>query len=617
MAKPKITTKLELLAPAKNLRSGKLAIDAGADAVYIAGPKFGARQAAGNPIADICELIAYAHQFRAKVYLALNTILRDAELPEAKKLIEQAYTAGIDGAIIQDLGLLELNLPPIKLIASTQTDNYDTDRIKFLEKSGFKRIILAREMSLGQISKLRRQTKAELEVFVHGALCVSFSGRCYLSQALAGRSANRGECLQACRLPYSLLDASGKAIVKDKYLLSLKDLNLSNSLEDLIDAGVTSFKIEGRLKDEDYVANITYHYRRLLDGIIAKRRNLSKSSVGEVEAGFESDTACTFNRSFTDYFINGRQPDIISPRTPKSLGKLLGRVTRLHDDGSFELDKEVVIRPGDGLCFFDASEQLSGSQACRVVDKRIYLDSLKGLQTGALVYRNFDSAFVRSLVDNPPLRRLPISWNLSDSSAGLRLIAEDEEGNQGIYELSTELALAKDALQAEHNWSEQLSKLGNTVFISASCNFSWKKPLFCPISTINEARRQAIASLLVSRQAAYKREIVKRTLVRHRYPSKSIGYEANVYNSAAKEFYRQAGVESVEPAFESLRRPAGQRVMTCKHCLKHYMGWCPKSQEKPISGLPRPVEPLYLQNSHGQKLKLSFDCRNCQMELWY
>lgn len=616
MAKPKTINKLELLAPARNLAAGKLAIDAGADAVYIGGPKFGARSAAGNSLADIRELIAYAHLFRAKVYLALNTILRDDELKEAQRIIEQAYADGLDGAIIQDLGLLELNLPPLKLIASTQTDNYEPERIKFLEKSGFRRIILARELSLTEIRKLRRQTKAELEAFVHGALCVSFSGRCYLSQALAGRSANRGQCLQACRLPYSLADASGKILVKDKYLLSLKDLNLGASLEDLIDAGVTSFKIEGRLKDEDYLVNVTHWYRRQLDEIIARRRGLARASSGEVSAGFEPDVHNTFNRSFTDYFINGRQPDIVSPHTPKSLGKLLGRVKALAAD-HFLLDKDVALRPGDGLCFFTGDDCLAGSQVRRVDSRRIYLDSLKGLRVGTLIYRNFDSGFAKALIENAPVRRLPLNWELEKKAGSWHLSASDDEGNQGEARFDSELETAKDTKQAENNWREQLGKLGNTPFVMAACTFKWPAPLFVPLSAINEARRQAVAALLEKRAAAYRRETYKLPASRVPYPKRYLDYEANVYNAAAKNFYRRAGAEITESAFESGRQPAGRRVMTCRHCLKYYLGWCSKNKNKPVLEQLPPEEPLYLINSHKQKLRLGFDCRRCQMEIYY
>ncbi|MFA5368452.1 MAG: peptidase U32 family protein, partial [Candidatus Paceibacterota bacterium] len=315
--------KLELLAPAKNLSTGIAAINAGADAVYIGASKFGARSEAGNNLDDIKALIKYAHQFRVKIYVAFNTIIYDNEIEEAKKIIQQIYEAKADGLIIQDMGILEMDLPPIPLIASTQMDNYDLDKIKFLEKIGFKRIILARELSFHQIDEIKKNTNLELETFVHGALCVGFSGRCYFSESISGRSANRGQCMQACRLPYSLIDSQGKVIAKNKYLLSLKDLNLSENLENLIDAGVTSFKIEGRLKDDDYVTNVVYYYRKKLDEIILSRNGLEKSSDGTIASDFMADPAKSFNRGFSDYFLNNRKKDILAINSPKSVGKLL------------------------------------------------------------------------------------------------------------------------------------------------------------------------------------------------------------------------------------------------------------------------------------------------------
>jgi putative protease len=613
MTKNKIN-RLELLAPAKDLASGKLAIDAGADAVYIAGSKFGARQAAGNPVADIGALIEYAHLFRVKVYVALNTILRDDELSEAKKLIDDIYEAGADGLIIQDLGLLELDLPPIKLIASTQTDNYEFERIKFLEKSGFERIILARELSLEQIKDTHDQTKVELEAFVHGALCVSFSGRCYLSQALAGRSANRGECLQACRLPYSLVDSTGKVLIKDQYLLSLKDLNLSGQLEDLIDAGITSFKIEGRLKDEDYVVNITSLYRQKLDEIIARHPELARASAGLTTTAFTPDPEKTFNRSFTTHFLDGRQKDIISPRTPKSLGKLLGRVKEAGHN-YFILEKGAPsLRPGDGLCFFTAAGELSGTQICRLENARVYPGAMAGIRAGAEIYRNLDTGFLKSLEEHPPVRRLPITWELKAQGQDWILMATDEEGNQGGAKINGPLPPATNAAKAEENWRAQLQKLGETPFIVATCELDWTAPVFAPLSVINEARRQAIEALLESRAAAYVRETYKLSKNKEVYPAKKLTYEANVYNSKAEAFYRRAGVETIEPAFEGAPSVPGRRVMTCKHCLKYYLGQCSKTKAGKQAKLS---EPLSLVNNHGQKLELKFDCGRCQMEIYY
>ena len=437
---------IELLAPAKNLSTGMAAVNAGADAVYIGASKFGARTAASNSLEEIEKLIEYAHQFKVKVYVTVNTILRDDELKEANDLIWKLYDLKADGIIIQDMGILEMDLPPIPLIASTQTDNYSLERIKFLEGIGFKRVILARELSLDQIKEIRENTDLELESFVHGALCVGFSGRCYLSSYLSGRSANRGECIQACRLPYTLIDGDNNVIAKNKPLLCLKDFNLSNNLEELIEAGVTSFKIEGRLKDEDYVSNVVSYYNKRLNEIISKRNDFKRSSLGDVSLGFEPDLEKTFNRTYTTYFLKGRPKDILS-NSSKSVGKLLGKVKEVFKD-SFVLDKEVEINNGDGLCFFDKNNDLIGSNVNNFSEGKIFLNDMMRIEKGQDIYRNTDARFLKNVKTE---RKIPLSILFKEEKDGFCLIAEDNDGNQGISRIKIEKKEAEKKEKAREN----------------------------------------------------------------------------------------------------------------------------------------------------------------------
>lgn len=587
---------IELLAPAKNLNTGIAAINAGADAVYIGAPKFGARAAASNSLEEIGKLIEYAHQFRVKVYITLNTILFDNELKEANDLIWSLYNLKVDGIIIQDMGILEMDLPPVTLIASTQTDNYSLERIKFLEDIGFKRIILARELSLEQIKEIRDNTNLELESFVHGALCVSFSGRCYLSSYLSGRSANRGECIQACRLPYTLVDGENNVIAKNKPLLCLKDFNLSNNLEELIDAGITSFKIEGRLKDEDYVSNVVAYYNKKLNSI----KKIKRTSTGIVSLGFEPDLEKTFNRTYTTYFLKGRQKDILSS-SPKSIGKLLGKVKEVFKD-YFVLENDVEINNGDGLCYFDKFGNLIGSNVNVVLGNKIFLNDMSGIIKGLDIYRNTDTKFLKSIKAE---RKIPLSFSFKENSKGFSLVVKDDDGNQGIGEIKINKQEAEKKEKATENVINQLGKLGETIYTAKEINIKWKKPYFIPISQINETRREAIDNLSFERKNNYKIEEFKIKDNNIPFITKNLSYEWNVSNKLAEKFYKKHGVVDIEPAFEIKKR---DKVMTTKHCLKNYFGFCPKDH-KIIK------EPLYLINEKGQKFLLKFNCISCQMEV--
>ncbi len=602
--------KLELLAPAKNLSTGIAAINAGADAVYIGASKFGARSEAGNNLDDIKALIKYAHQFRVKIYVAFNTIIYDNEIEEAKKIIQQIYEAKADGLIIQDMGILEMDLPPIPLIASTQMDNYDLDKIKFLEKIGFKRIILARELSLHQIDEIKKNTNLELETFVHGALCVGFSGRCYFSELISGRSANRGQCMQACRLPYSLIDSQGKVIAKNKYLLSLKDLNLSENLENLIDVGVTSFKIEGRLKDEDYVANVVYYYRKKLDEIILSRDELEKSSDGTIASDFMADPAKSFNRGFSDYFLNNRKKDILAINSPKSVGKLLGKAKEVSKN-YFVLDCNEKINNGDGLCFFDKDNNLCGSNVNKIIDKKVFLSNMSGLRIGTEIYRNFDIQFSKQLKINQIKRTVGVSMLISESVDGFNLKAWDKEGNEAIFKLKTAKELAQNKETVENMIISQLSKTGETIFTVSSVNIDLTQAYFIKISILNETRRNVLILLEKERNKNYKQEVFKLKNNKAIFPIKELSYEFNVANKLAEQFYRKHGVEKIEPAYELTKIRKNKKIMTTKHCLKYYFGYCSKEKKGQLI-----KEPLYLINERGQKFLLKFDCAKCQMLIY-
>ncbi|MFA5009363.1 MAG: U32 family peptidase [Candidatus Paceibacterota bacterium] len=601
--------KIELLAPAKNLEIGIVAINAGADAVYIGAERFSARAEAGNNLDDLKILIEYAHQFRVKVYVAFNTIIYDSELEEAEDLIKRIFEARADGLIIQDMGILEMNLPPIPLIASTQMHNYDLEKIKFLEKIGFKRIILARELSETQIKKISQETSLELEAFVHGALCVSFSGRCYLSEALSDRSANRGQCLQACRLPYSLIDGNNKILIKEKHLLCLKDLNLSENLEELIEAGVTSFKIEGRLKSKDYVANVVYFYRKKIDEIIAKNNNLTKASEGIIASDLKPDLEKTFNRGYIDYFFKKRNKDILAINSPKSIGKLVGKVKEISSH-YFVLEGKEKINNGDGLCFFDKQGNLFGSNVNKVLENKIFLNNKQGLFLGADVYRNFDIKFSKELENFGPKRKILVEISIFESKNGFELEAKDQEGNKAFIQLECEKELAKNKEIAEKTIISQLSKTGETIFIVSEIKIKLTKPYFLKISFLNELRRKVLKLLAEERMKNYKQEIFNLPKSKEDFPLKELSYEFNVSNKLSSQFYQKHGVKKIDPAFELIKEKKGKKIMTTKHCLKHYFGYCPKEKNNNLKG------PLYLVNKKGQKFLLKFDCSNCQMEIY-
>jgi putative protease len=599
---------IELLSPAKNLTCGLAAIEHGADAVYIGAPRFGARAAAGNTIDDIETLVKYAHKFRAKVYAALNTLLTDEQLPDAEKLIWQLYEAGTDALIIQDMGILKMNLPPIVLHASTQADNRTADKIKFLADSGISRVVLARELSLKDIKNIHSQTAVELEAFIHGALCVSYSGQCYISQAMCGRSANRGECAQFCRLPYDLTDADGNILIHNKHLLSLKDLNLSDSLEEMICAGISSFKIEGRLKDISYVKNITAFYRKKLDVILGTDKSIRKSSFGKTIFFFEPDAAKSFNRGTTDYFFNGRNLSMIQADTPKSLGEKLGKVAYVGHN-FFELSTDVEIHNGDGLCFVDKKGVLNGFRVNRVEAGKIHPFQMPEIKRETIIYRNFDSAFEKTMQGKTSERKIPVFITFAESENGFLLTLKDEEGISIHYEIKTEKQVAENPEKALEAIKTQFSKLGNTVYEALSVEINCSEPYFFPASKLAGWRREAVELFDRKRNENYCRAERKTIDKLSLFPQKSLTYSGNVTNRLAEKFYREHGVEKIAPGFE-VKAPKDVPLMLTKYCIKYEMGCCPKEQHPGTSF----KEPLYLKNN-GKSYRLTFDCRLCEMQI--
>jgi putative protease len=607
----KKATELELLAPAKDFNAGKLAILAGADAVYIGGPQFSARSAAGNSWEDIEALVKLAHQYYAKIYLPINTIFFDEEAAAVKEAIYKAYEIGVDAIIVQDMGIMEMDLPPIPIFASTQTHNYNVEQVKFLEEAGFSRVILARECSLEQIKKIREKTKIGLEVFVHGALCVSFSGRCYLSQALCGRSANRGKCIQACRLHFSLVDAAGKELAKDKFLLSLKDFNLSDSLQELIDAGVASFKIEGRLKSEIYVGNVVAKYRQELDKIIAAGGGkYKKPSSGIVKLDFEPDLDRTFNRGYTDYFFHGRRKEIVSVDSQKSLGKFMGKVKE-KGDGYFTLDRGNDLKNGDGLCWFDEKDELIGTNINLVEGGKIYPNKWLSLKIGMDVYRNLDTAFGKKVLNGAD-RRVVVDFIIKETEKGFSVLAEDEDGNAAGKEFIFEKKIAKKPELVESSWKQQFSKLGGSPFCARNFSFQSSQPYFVPMSVLNDWRRELALDLFNARIKNYRRILVEHKKADNQYPYKELDYSFNVANSLARKFYQRHGAKVLEESFEQQKDAGGKKLMTTRHCLRYFLGVCPKNIEE---GKPDFKEPLFLVYN-GRKLRLNFDCAECVMEAW-
>lgn len=591
---------IELLAPAKDKICAKAAIDFGADAIYIGAREFGARKNAPNSLNDIKEITDYAHKFNVKIYVTINTILTDDEIIKAKELIEKLYEIGVDAIIIQDMGLLEIDLPPIPLFASTQCDNRTAEKVKFLESVGISRVILARELSIEQIKEIRKQTKVELETFIHGALCVSYSGQCYMSYCIGGRSANRGECAQPCRKTYSLKDEKGKIIAKDKHLLCLKDFNASKHIKELIEAGVTSFKIEGRLKDENYVKNVVAYYRKLIDDLGYK-----KTSSGKIILDFEPNLEKSFNRGFSDYFLDGKRKEIHSFDTPKSIGEFIGKVKKVCTD-YFEgvnvgvnVDSAKCLNPQDGLCFLYEGE-LYGCLVNKVQGNKIYPNNIDKIKIGTEIYRNFDAEFEKQLKNSKTCRKIGVNINFDLN----KISAKDEDGNTVEIEYSFE-EFAKDKEKMGANVTKQLNKSGDSVFFVEDVKILTDEIPFLPVSKLNELRRDLLEKLIKERLKNYKNRIEKPEKYTYPYPEKEIDYSGNILNKYAKKFYENHSVNVSELALESGGKCVNRCVMTTKHCLKYAFNMC-KSPES-----------LYLIDEKGKTYPLKFNCEKCEMEIYF
>ena len=618
--------KLELLAPAKDLKCGIAAIDCGADAVYIGAARFGARQAVGNSIDDINELCEYAHKFGCKVYVTVNTIIYDNELEDTQKLLNELGRIGVDAILVQDMGITKLQLPQnVALHASTQTDNRSAEKVEWLARHNFDRVVLARELSLEEIRNIhRRVPQTELEVFVHGALCVSYSGVCYASEYCFGRSANRGACAQFCRMKFDLTDKDGNEIINQAHLLSLKDMCRIDSLEQLADAGVTSFKIEGRLKDINYVRNVTAAYSNQLNEIISRRGSeYERASSGVCDIRFTPNLNKTFNRGFTDYFLNGRTSDLASFYTPKAMGEYVGKVKEIRGN-SFNVAGTTSFANGDGLCFINSNNELEGFRINRAEGNRLFpLRMPRGLRKGIALYRNSDQLFEKELNGDNGQRKLGIRINIKASAEGLHIEAKTCDEKLHIN-LQKDISLEKAQKSQVDNIKRQISKFGNTIFTVEDVIVEPKDfPWFIPNSILAEIRRQATDELMgrLSEMSENQKDTKTKDQAQqlpdngkvsfHSISSYQQPYMYNIANRLAHSFYEQEGMSDITPAFE-IKKPSSPLVMQCRYCLRHELGQCKKSHKQ--SGLLK--EPLHLRLADGRTFRLEFDCKKCQMNIY-
>lgn len=609
-----VHNRLELLAPAKNADYGIEAIRHGADAVYIGGPAFGARATAGNSVEDIARLCTYAHQYHAQVFVALNTILMDNELADAEKLIWQLYEAGADALIVQDMGVLQLNLPPIALHASTQMDNRSPEKVAFLEQVGFSQVVLARELGLSQIRDVAAHTNMQLEFFIHGALCVAYSGLCNLSHSFSNRSANRGECSQMCRLPGNLKTRQGDVLAQNEHLLSLKDNNQTENLEALIDAGIRSFKIEGRLKDLSYVKNVTAHYRQKLDAIMARRPEFKASSHGRCEHSFIPDPEKTFNRGSTDYFVNERSQGIKDFRSPKYIGEEVGKVVSIGKD-FIQVSSTHEFNNGDGLAFFPANfamakqsdDKLQGLRVNRAEGLKLHILQVpKDLKVGMTLYRNHNQAFEALLSKESSKRIIGVDLRLSDTQDGLALTLTDIYGLSATVNLVVEKTPATDVDKTLQNTRTQLAKLGSTDFVARSISIDTAQAWFLPASVLNGLRRDGVAALEAARIQGYVRPLPWKHNQDAVYPVKHLSYLGNVANEKAKDFYQRHGVIEIQDTYEKNGVTEDVPLMITKHCLRFNFNLCPKE----VPGIK--ADPMVLEIGNDV-LKLVFDCPKCEM----
>lgn len=593
---------IELLSPAKDLAAAMAAVDYGADAVYMGGSRFGARRGAANSIDDIARAAEYAHRYGVRLHAALNTVLFDHELAEAEREAHRLIEAGVDALIVQDMALRRMNLP-VEMHASTQTGNTTPEGVRFLQECGFARVILERSLSLDDIRRIRAATDVELECFVHGAICVGHSGRCFLSRTTSARSGNRGECSQPCRLPYDLKDASGRTILGGKHLLSVRDMDLSESLEELIDAGIASFKIEGRLKDVRYIKNVVALYRSRIDAILARRTDLVRSSCGRTTTDFTPDAAKSFTRGSSNYMLRGKRAGVASFDTPKAVGEPLGRIARLTRRG-FALDTGAELAAGDGICIL-TPQGIAGTNVNGVEDGIVIPNRTEAMRVGVEVFRNYDHRFSLALDRSRTRRTIDAEAHLVLRPDALRLAVRDCEGNEAVAERRMPLEPAADTAKMEQTARRTIAKSGDTIFSIEGVTVEGAD-LFVPASLLGQMRREALDALLARRLQRPLPHRITADDGRARYPARTVSRYENVTNRMAAEFYRLHGAQHIEPALES-SPTAGERVMVSSYCLRREIGQCLRSS-------PTLKGDLYIE--HGAaRYRLDFDCRRCEMSL--
>ncbi len=605
-------TSIELLAPARDLATAREAILHGADAVYIGAERFGARAAAGNSVEDIRTLCREAHVFGVRVYVTLNTILFDGELEQTRQMAWQLYEAGVDALIVQDMALLRMELPPIALHASTQMDNRSADKVAWLRDLGFEQIVLARELSLKQMAEIHRAVpEVQLEAFVHGSICVSYNGQCYASQHLFGRSANRGECAQFCRMAFDLEDSDGNVLQWQRHLLSLRDMNRSRELEQLLDAGARSLKIEGRLKDIPYVKTVVTYYRQQLDSIMQRRTEYVRSSHGMHTFAFLPRLEAAFNRGFTNYFLNGRTSDLCNPITPKSMGEPVGFVKDVRREHIIVAGSAAFCN-GDGLCFVDGDKRLQGFRVNRAEGNHLYLRQMpQGLQRGMHLYRNQDMQFEAQMARQTATRRLPLHWTLSETADGFCLSAQVQGGAAASLTFAYNKEQARTPQQ--ENITRQLSRLGDTPYECAGVEVQLTDNWFLPASVVADWRKQVVAQLMENVPARVAAEYkIAPTGAGRGFVPQHITYRGNVSNRLSYDFYAAQGARQIDRAMEADAENAGRQpmLMNCKYCILNQLGHCLK-QNAPVWRMP-----LYLRLADGRRFRLQFDCKRCEMNVY-
>lgn len=605
--------KIELLAPARDAQIAIEAIGHGADAVYMGATAFGARASAGNALADVARAVDFAHQFNARIYATVNTLVYDSELKQVEQLISDLYRIGVDAIIVQDMGILRLDIPPIALHASTQCDLRTVEKARFLESVGFSQLVLARELSLVETRRVAESVQVPIEAFVHGALCVSYSGRCQVSEMVKGRSANRGECAQMCRLSYDLEDGEGRKLLENKHLLSLRDLNMSNRLAAMLEAGISSFKIEGRLKDVGYVKNVVAYYRQALDRLIASSQgSLVRASCGTSVVGFEPDVTKSFNRSFTTYFADGHPlPNghgMASLHTPKSLGEPLGKVLNVRGK-TLQINTRKALANGDGLSYLNTRGEYEGCRVNRIDGTTVVLKDAVAIPSGTMIYRTFDKAMNDMLAKPSAERRIAVDAQLALVPGGISLTLADERGNRVTHRLETDAVQPAQSAQAAKQ-RQVLGKLGNTIYVLNEAQLL--DDSFIPSSLLTQQRREAVELLDRAQRLTYRFD------VRRAEDREALSFAAeltsadNVANYLAEEFYRDHGVEHITPAIE-VQKPVGNEpvpVMHTRYCLRRELGACrldAKARQLPNE--------LYLRNGNTL-LRIDCDCSRCEMHLY-